>query len=111
VALIVPFLFVLEPSLLLMGEPSKVALAIITATCGCYFIGAGLTGYFLRPMPLIGRLMALFGGGFLLIPAGIGLNLGWITDILGVLLIAGSTGWQIRQKQKFSLKLKVNDNG
>ena len=57
VALIVPFLFVLEPSLLFMGKPLHIAFVALTAIGGCYFLGAGLTGYFLRPLPAWGRLM------------------------------------------------------
>ena len=100
IALIVPFLFVLEPSLLLMGKPLHVAFVALTAIGGCYFLGAGLTGYFLRPLQVWGRLIAVVGGCGLLIPAGIGRNVGWLTDIVGLLLILGLVVWQRRANQK-----------
>jgi TRAP transporter 4TM/12TM fusion protein len=100
VALIVPFLFVLEPSLLFMGKPLHIAFVALTAIGGCYFLGAGLTGYFLRPLPAWGRLMAVAGGCGLLIPAGIGRNVGWLTDIAGLLLILWLIFWQRRANQK-----------
>ena len=87
VALTVPFLFVLEPSLLLMGHPSKVVLAVATAVFGCYFLGAGLTGYLFRPLSWATRAFAIVGGCGLLIPVGLGQNIGWISDIVGLFIV------------------------
>ncbi|MCF8095870.1 MAG: TRAP transporter fused permease subunit [Desulfobacteraceae bacterium] len=110
IALIVPFLFVLEPSLLLMGKPAQLVYTGLTAVCGCFFLGVGLTGYFLQAINILGRIMAIGGGVFLLIPAGIGLNLGWGSDFIGFLLLAGLTLWQLWKKQKNLKENKVYTN-
>ncbi|MEO5695736.1 MAG: TRAP transporter permease, partial [Burkholderiaceae bacterium] len=43
---IIPFMFVFSPSLLLMGDPSTVALAVVTATIGVICLAGGLHEYF-----------------------------------------------------------------
>ena len=48
---LVPYLFVFAPSLLLIGEPGEIALAVVTAVVGVACLAASLHGYFLRPTP------------------------------------------------------------
>lgn len=100
VALIVPFLFVIEPSLLLMGSVSKILLAITTAGFGCYFIGVGLSGYLFSRLSLWIRILFVTGGGFLLIPAGFGRNIGWVSDIVGVWVVLPLFVWNFVKKRK-----------
>src|SRR3970282_1958537 len=57
-AFIVPFLFVLSPTLLLIGPADEVALAVATAALGIWLTSIGVVGYFMRPMG--GSLRALF---------------------------------------------------
>ncbi len=42
---ILPFFFVLDPGLLLIGEPSAIALSIVTTLFGVFIIAAALEGY------------------------------------------------------------------
>lgn len=93
VALTVPFLFVLEPSLLLMGETAKLMVAIPTAVCGCYFLGAGLTGYLFRHLSWATRVFGIVGGCGLLIPVGLGQKIGWISDIVGLSIVTPLFIW------------------
>jgi len=44
---LLPFLFVLDPGLLLIGKPSAILLAFVTTTFGIFIIGAALEGYVL----------------------------------------------------------------
>lgn len=104
VALTVPFLFVLEPSLLLKGTPGHILLAISTALCGCYFLGAGLTGYLFRPLSGWVRFWAIVGGGGLLIPVGVGLNIGWVSDIVGVLIVISLFLWDFMGTKNIRLE-------
>ncbi|KAA2237745.1 TRAP transporter permease [Salinarimonas soli] len=55
---IVPFLFVLNPALILKGTPFEIAEAIVTAAVGIVLICAALQGYLLG----IGRIPDGFGG-------------------------------------------------
>jgi TRAP transporter 4TM/12TM fusion protein len=99
IALTVPFLFVLEPSLLLLGEPAKFMLAIPTALCGCFFLGAGLTGYLFHRLSIGARVLSIIGGFGLLIPVGIGFNIGWISDIFGILIVVPLFLWSFSKRK------------
>jgi TRAP transporter 4TM/12TM fusion protein len=81
-AYVVPFLFVLSPTLLLIGPADAVALAIVTAVLGIWLVSIAMIGYFMRPMGAL--LRAAFGvsGLLALIPAGAFPGAVW-TDIVG----------------------------
>jgi TRAP transporter 4TM/12TM fusion protein len=81
---IVPFMFVFEPSLLVLNGWAEWHLsvhALITATIGCMCLAAGLHGYLLDTARLWERLV-LVAAAFLLIKPG------WITDLIGLALLA-----------------------
>ncbi|KAB7624078.1 TRAP transporter permease [Alkalilimnicola sp. S0819] len=52
---VIPFLFVLNPALILQGEPPAVALAVGKAVVGVVFISAAIQGYLLGLGDLTGR--------------------------------------------------------
>jgi len=81
-AFIVPFLFVLSPTLLLIGPADEVALAIVTATLGIWLTSIGTIGYFVRPLGAGRRGMFAVSGILALIPAGAFPGAVW-TDIAG----------------------------
>jgi TRAP-type uncharacterized transport system fused permease subunit len=81
VGFIIPFMFVYQPALLLMGAPIKIFLAVITATLGVISLAAGLQGWLLTRANAWMRVL-LFGGGLALVYPGL------VTDILGLGLIA-----------------------
>lgn len=71
VAYVIPFLFVVSPTLLLQeGGVFETGLAIATAGVGIWFVSAGMVGFGMRRMPPLGRLAAMVGGGMLLLPIG-----------------------------------------
>jgi TRAP-type uncharacterized transport system fused permease subunit len=76
---IVPFMFVYEPALLMIGPWSQVLPAIASASIGCVLLAAGLFGYLLRECSAWQRL-ALVAAALLLIKPG------WITDSFGLVL-------------------------
>ena len=90
-AFIVPFLFVLSPTLLLIGPADAVALAIVTAVLGIWLVSIAMVGYFMRP--LSAGLRAVFGtaGLLSLIPAGAFPGAA-ITDAVGAALGAALIG-------------------
>ncbi len=93
IAYIVPFLFVLSPSLILQGPPLQVAIAIVTAIGGIWLICGAVTGYLLRPMDVPLRLLAGLAGLGMLFPASALPYGGWI-DVAGVVLGVLIVGWE-----------------
>ncbi|MDH4190888.1 MAG: TRAP transporter fused permease subunit [Betaproteobacteria bacterium] len=69
-AYIVPFLFVLSPTLLLIGPPEDVAIAIVTAVYGIWLASVGVIGYLVRPLSTQARSLFALAGLLALVPAG-----------------------------------------
>jgi len=73
---VLPFFFVLNPSLILHGEPGEIALHLVTATIGIGFIAAGMQGYLVGvgraggTAGMIARVLLVLGGLALAVPAG-----------------------------------------
>ncbi|MEZ5752607.1 MAG: TRAP transporter fused permease subunit [Paracoccaceae bacterium] len=83
-AYVIPVLFVFSPTLILIGAPMDIALAVVSAVMGVWLISAALAGFFARPMTLVDRL--LFGGAGLLALMPAGLFEGAVyTDLVGML--------------------------
>ena len=59
---LVPFAFVYDPSLLLMGSPLVILKSFLMCTIGIFAIAIGLTGFFLRKINLIVSLLMVFTG-------------------------------------------------
>src|SRR5215217_461450 len=78
---VVPFMFVYEPALLMIGDWPTIAQACVTASIGALLLGAGLHGYLLRTASWWER-AALVAAAFCLIKPG------WITDLIGLALLA-----------------------
>ena len=51
-----PFVFCFDQSLLLLGTPYDIALAVITALLGCVIMGMAIAGWFMKDLALIFRL-------------------------------------------------------
>ena len=65
-AFIVPFLFVLSPSLLLQGSVGEIVLTAVTAVAGVWLASLAVGGYFMRPLAVPQRfLLFVFGIGLL----------------------------------------------
>jgi TRAP transporter 4TM/12TM fusion protein len=78
---IVPFMFVYEPSLLMIGDWQTVVLSFITATIGTILLAASLQGYLIRSATMWQRVV-LFVAALCLIKPG------WISDLIGLALLA-----------------------
>jgi TRAP transporter 4TM/12TM fusion protein len=79
---VVPFMFVYQPSLLMIGDWSDIIVATATASAGCVLLAAGLHGYLLRWATMWER-------GLLLAAALLLVNPHWVTDLIGLgLLVA-----------------------
>src|SRR5690606_25071605 len=62
VAYVIPFLFVLSPTLLMVGEPWKIVLNVCTASVGVFAASVAMVGFFTRPLGLPLRLLLALGG-------------------------------------------------
>jgi len=81
-AFLIPYMFALNPKMILIGGTLVEALPmIVTAIIGLVGIGAGFIGYLNGPVPMVMRLVSLAGGLCLVHP-------GTVTDLVGVALIA-----------------------
>ncbi|MXP63491.1 TRAP transporter permease [Roseomonas sp. M0104] len=90
---IIPFMFVYQPALLLIGEPSAIAVAVVSAIAGALLLAASLHGYLLRPMPIWER-VALFVAAIALIVPGL------LTDGIGILCGGGVLALQLLQRRQ-----------
>jgi len=89
---IIPFMFVYEPALLMIGEWPKIIQACITASVGITLFAGGLHGYFLTKANHWQRALLLCGGLLLIDP-------NWMTDLLGALIAATVIGTQAMSRR------------
>ena len=73
---LIPFLFVHEPALLLMGSPARIVLTTVTATAGVAGLAAAIMGFLRAPLGTATRLVLAAGALLLLVPGA------W-TDLVG----------------------------
>src|SRR5699024_5718330 len=66
---LIPFVFVLEPSLLLEGSVSELIPALVTVILGMVAIAAGLAGYFFMPSARLEKAVLIIGGGMMVYPS------------------------------------------
>jgi TRAP transporter 4TM/12TM fusion protein len=87
VAYVIPFLFVLSPTLIMIGTPWMIALNAATATIGVYIVSVAMIGYFTRPLGVVTRILLATGGLAAVFPdTAIGAS--GIVDIAGIALSA-----------------------
>jgi TRAP transporter 4TM/12TM fusion protein len=84
---IVPFMFVYEPALLMIGDWTKIAQAFVTASIGIAMFAGGLHGYFLTAASPWQRAL-LLGAGMLLIDPNV------VTDSIGAVVAVVVIGAQ-----------------
>lgn len=68
-AFVVPYTFIYDTSLLLMGNVGAVTLAVITAVLGVWAIGTGVAGFIYVNMKIPFRIFAVLAGVLLVIPS------------------------------------------
>jgi TRAP transporter 4TM/12TM fusion protein len=85
VAYVIPFLFVLSPTLVMQGAPDRIALNVVTAVIGVYMISVVMVGYFTRPLgPAVRALLGLAGLAALFPDSAIGA--GGLVDLAGIVV-------------------------
>jgi TRAP-type uncharacterized transport system fused permease subunit len=87
-AFIVPYVFALNPSMLLIDAIwYEAVLTVITSIIGMYGVSIGLQGFSFCKMNIPLRLVSVIGGLLLIIP-------GLFTDSIGILIIVGVLAYQ-----------------
>ena len=93
-AFIVPYMFALNPAMLLVDtNAGEVILICITSLVGMFAVSAALEGYFFRNMSWYERIVCAVGGLLLIYP-------GLTTDIIGMVIVAGIVVLQIITNRK-----------
>jgi TRAP transporter 4TM/12TM fusion protein len=87
VLFIVPFMFVYQPALLMIGSWPQILLAAGTAALGVVCLAAGLQGWLRCRTTLLDRLM-LFAAGFLFVAPWL------LADLVALILLAATYGLQ-----------------
>jgi TRAP-type uncharacterized transport system fused permease subunit len=95
VVYILPYMFVYNKGLMLMGDLGDIVSACLTALIGVYALACGIQGYMFRPTKIYERI-PLFVAALLLISPGA------IYDLVGVLLLLGVA---LRQRPTFFFDL------
>ena len=79
VAFLVPFVFVYNPELLLMGTPEEIAKATVILFFGTYLLAGAISGYMVAPLNKFNRAILFIGALCMIAPET-------ITDIIGLII-------------------------
>lgn len=88
VAYIIPFIFLLNPAILLQGQGIEVIIAAITSVLGVFCLTGAIEGYMVKYWSSIGRILLAVAALCTMIP-------GTLTDLIGLALIAAA--WLLDQ--------------
>ena len=93
-AFIIPYVFSLEPGLLLMNEGFfNAVISILTSAIGMFGVAMGLEGFFRGRIHWLLRIVSVVGGLLLIYP-------GLVTDLIGVVCVGGVIVLQILMNKK-----------
>jgi len=85
VAYIIPFMFVLSPTLLMKGDAVHIVLNILTASFGVYLISVAFADYFVRRLHWPVQLLMMLAGLMTIFPDS-AIGVGGLIDAAGVVL-------------------------
>ena len=95
-AFIVPYIFVLSPQMLWIdATPLRMMQIALTSFIGIVGIAAGFSGYFIRHISLIQRIILIFTGLFLIYP-------GVLSDVVGMVIVGGFAALQLMQSRRLA---------
>jgi TRAP transporter 4TM/12TM fusion protein len=107
IAYVIPFVFVLSPSLLGQGSLSHIILSAVTAFVGVWIASCGVIGYLFGPLKGLTRLLFFAGGFLLLLPAEAlphGLLINAAGLILSVLMVARDYAANKDRRKRLAVK-------
>jgi TRAP-type uncharacterized transport system fused permease subunit len=86
VAFLLPFVFMYQPALLLIGSPAQILISVGTAILGVLALNAAIEGYFMIRLDGLKRVLLFLAGVGLFLPIP-------STEIAGALLLSATTAW------------------
>jgi TRAP-type uncharacterized transport system fused permease subunit len=89
---IVPYMFVYGPAMILRGAAWEIGLALMTGLVGTLTLSAAVQGYLLGMLGKSLRVVLLIISLLLLKP-------GWITDLIGLVLLVGVVLLQVKTRK------------
>lgn len=93
-AFIVPYIFAINPTMLLMNSGIMDAIGIIVSSLlGIFGVALALNGYIFRKIPTLLRFLSAAGGLCMLYP-------GLVTDLIGFAVVGGICAYQYFMKKK-----------
>ena len=69
-AYVIPFVIVFSPGLTMSGGPILVSFTVLSFLLGIFLVSIGMTGYFMRPVGMVARVVACSSGVLLWTPFG-----------------------------------------
>jgi len=90
-AYVIPFAFVFSPGLTMNGDPGFITITVLTFVVGIFLVSIAMTGYFMRPIGPVVRVVACLAGLLLWIPVNAFASAGFVVAgaaVLGILLLA-----------------------
>lgn len=90
---LVPFAFVYQPAILMIGDWQQTVMATVSATIGVTILAGGLHGYLLRRL-------ALWEQGWLIVAAFLMVDPGVVTDLVGYAMAAGGLAYQYATRMR-----------
>ena len=103
VAFLVPFIFIYDPSILLVGTPLEIVKGTLILFLGTYLLASGIAGFFLVPLNRIERGILLASAILIIIPET-------ITDIIGIAVAVTFFVICSAKKRKFYSKEREESN-
>lgn len=85
IGFVIPYLFVYDPGLVLIGSPGHIAEVVFTAVVGVVMLAGGFQGWLLRKAMLLERVGLVIAGLLMIIP---GLTTDLIALVIGVIVVA-----------------------
>lgn len=102
-AFIVPYIFALNPALLLIDTSVWEVISIcITAVVGILGVSASLEGWLIAAMPWYQRMISAIGGLLLIYP-------GAVSDIIGVVMVGAVVILQVIEKKNMNRRMYVEE--
>lgn len=90
---VIPYVFVLQPALLLQGTVAELLQALTTAIIGMVALSSGLAGYLLKRANFLERLLLISGGLMLIYP-------GLTVELIGAALLALAVVLQVSRRSE-----------
>lgn len=95
VAFLIPFIFIYDPAILLMGTPLAIARATAILFVGTFLLAAGMAGYLIVPLGNIERVILIGAAIFMIIPET-------VTDIIGIAVGVGMFALCTIRKRRYA---------